>query len=977
MTASGGTAPYSYAWAHGSTTDTISGLAAATYYVTVTDVNGCMKSDSVEVTSPFGLAASTSIFQNVSCNGGSDGAVNLTVTGGTMPFSFAWDNGATTEDLFNVAAGTYNVTVTDANGCSLTASATVTEPNALTASTSVTNVLCNGNTDGTVDLTVADGTAPYSYNWDNGASGQDLTGVGIGTYNVTVTDANGCTTTATATVTEPAVLAASASATDASCNGFSDGTATVTASGGTTGYMYAWDDAGNQTTATATGLAAGTYNVVITDANGCTTTATATVNEPTAITITGTASDASCNGTMTGGVDITVTGGSGTYTYAWDNMATTEDLTNVAAGTYSVVVTDSDNCTATSMTYTVGEPTAMTSSATGTDVNCFGTATGTVTVITSGGTAGYTYDWDDPSGQTTATATGLAAGTYTVLVTDANGCTSTASATIGQPAAAIALSETHTDISCIGGNDGTVDLTVTGGTSPYTYAWSNGETTEDLMNGSVGINTVIVTDANGCTETISVTLTQPGGYTFSSSVVDATCGGTNGSINMSVSGATGPYSFMWSNGDTTESLTNVMAGTYTLVVTDANGCTGSITKTINGTSAIAVTAMITDVSCNGGNDGSIVATATGGNGGPYFMAWSGNGTSSNLAAGTYTVTVSDASGCSTTATFTVNEPTLLLGIAAVGQPIACPGGTGELSITIGGGIAPYTTVWTDAAGGVVTPTSVAAGTYTATVTDANGCMTTSTVSLMDATPMNATVSATHVLCNGDANGTIDLTVTGGTPAYSYAWSDPAFGNTNTVSNVAAGGYTVTITDANGCTTTATAVVNEPDALIVTATTVADTNNLLIGEAMATITGGTEPYTSIVWDNGMTGASISGLGFGTYTVTVTDANGCTASASVEVDSILTSIVPVDFVTNLKVFPNPTVGNITIDLELSEAKDVNVVIYDMAGQLIKDFGHEYTAKTQIRTDLSIFPSGVYLVRFVVDDQVITKRLILSKY
>ena len=649
---------------------------------------------------------------------------------------------------------------------------------------------------------------------------------------------------------------------------------------------------------------------------------------------------------------------------------------NVAAGTYSVVVTDSSSCTATSMTYTVGEPAAMASTASATDVNCFGGADGTATVTTTGGTGVYTYLWDDASAQTTETATGLLAGSYDVTVTDVNGCTSTASVTLSAPMAAIALTETHTNISCIGGNDGTVDLTVTGGTAPYTYMWSNGETTEDLLNATSGMKTVIVTDANGCTETISVTLTQPSGFSLSSTTTDVTCNGdSTGAINMTISGATAPYTYMWSNGATTKDLMNVPAGTYTLVVTDANGCTTSNTKVINQPTAIMITGIVTNVSCNGGTDGSVMTMVTGGVA-PYTMTWSG-GSNANLSAGSHTLTVMDANGCSSMVTYMVNQPTTLLAIAAVAQPIACAGDMGALTVTIGGGTAPYMTVWTDAAGNVVAdPNSVMAGTYTATVTDANSCLTTSTIILMDAVSMTANVSATDVLCNGDANGTINLMVTGGAMPYSYVWSNSTFGNTNMVSNVAAGGYTVTITDANNCSTTATAVVNEPTALMVTTTTMADTNSLMIGEAMATISGGTEPYTSIVWDNGMTGASISGLGAGTYVVTATDANGCTETASVVIDDIITGIEQVDFVTNLKVFPNPTIGNITIDLELSEAKDVNVVIYDMAGQLIKDFGYEYTAKTQIRTDLSIFPSGVYLVRIVLDDQVITKRLILSK-
>ena len=293
------------------------------------------------------------------------------------------------------------------------------------------------------------------------------------------------------------------------------------------------------------------------------------------------------------------------------------------------------------------------------------------------------------------------AGTYSVTVTDASNCTKTITGlTITEPMGIVGTSNI-TNAICNGGT-GSINLSVNGGASGYTYVWSNLATTQDLTNVGTGSYSVTITDANNCTKTYSnLMITEPAAIATSTSIVDITCNGmSNGSINLSVSGGTGAYTYAWSNTATTEDLSALGAGTYAVTVTDANNCTSTLTGlTVNEPTAITAIPNITNVSCNGGNDGSVMVTATGGTGGPYSMSWS-TGSSAGLAAGSYTVTVSDGNGCSNMATYTVNEPTVLLAIPAVAQPIACSGGMGALTATIGGGTAPYTTVWTDAAGGV-------------------------------------------------------------------------------------------------------------------------------------------------------------------------------------------------------------------------------------------------------------------------------------
>ena len=325
VSAAGGTGPYT-----GTGTFTVD---AGTFEYIVSDVNGCADTVEVTVTEPSAPLTASATATPAGCNGAATGSVTLTVGGGTSPYTYAWSNGAITQNLTGVVAGTYNVTITDANGCTQTASATVSEPPALTASASSTPAGCNGALDGTVTLTVGGGTSPYTYAWSNGAITQNLTGVASGTYNVTITDANGCTQTASATVSEPPALTASATATPAGCNGAATGSVTLTVGGGTSPYTYAWSN--GAITQNLTGVVAGTYNVTITDANGCTQTASATITEPQPFTVDVTAGPQIC---YQGSAIFTFSGGpaNGTVNITVDGVAQT--ITLDASGNYTLVV---------------------------------------------------------------------------------------------------------------------------------------------------------------------------------------------------------------------------------------------------------------------------------------------------------------------------------------------------------------------------------------------------------------------------------------------------------------------------------------------------------------------------------------------------------------------------------------------------------------------------------------------------------------
>jgi PKD repeat protein len=522
----------------------------------------------------------TSSVTNVTCNGGSNGSVAITPTGGTPTYTYLWSNGQTTAQLTNVAAGTYTVSITDATSCIGTATATISQPTAVSASIATTSALC-GQTDGSASVTATGGNnTAYSYLWSNSSTASSINNVAPGSYSVTVTDANSCTGSATANIGSSGNFTISAAPTAATCFGAGNGSiaATVTGSGP---YTYLWSN--GQTTASISNVAAGTYTVTATDGSGCSGTQSAVVTEPAQISLTATATDAGC-GQSTGSALVTVTGG-GSYTYLWSNSSTTANISNVQPGGYSVTVTDANSCTA-SAAVTINQTTALNLNANAVYPLCAGDATGSMAVSPSGGTAPYTYLWNTTA--TTGSLNNLTAGTYAVTVTDANNCSSVYTATLTEPAALTAIATT-TNVNCYGDFTGTANLTVAGGTPGYTYMWSNGETTAQLTNAYAGNYTVTITDTHNCTTTKSVTINEPAtGISISITTNTAGQGASNGSaIIDNLTGGTAPYTILWSDGQTAYNAVGLAAGTYTVTVTDATGCSKTATVTVSEVTGIA------------------------------------------------------------------------------------------------------------------------------------------------------------------------------------------------------------------------------------------------------------------------------------------------------------------------------------------------------------------------------------------------------
>ena len=633
-----------------------------------------------------------------------------------------------------------------------------------------------------------------------------------------------------------------------------------------------------------TGISAGTATITFSSANGCQTTAIVTVDGTPLLTVT--PNNIACFG-GSGSVTLSASGGTAPFTYG------ATPTTNLAPGSYTYVATSASGCVSAAVTITITQPqVGLTVTTTQTNVLCFGNSTGAINATPSGGSAPYTYSWSN--GATTQNLTAIPSGSYTVTVTDANGCTATATAVITQPAAALAATTTQVMIACFGGNTGSVNMTPTGGTAPYTYVWTGGSTVQSAIGVPAGTYTVTVTDANGCTTTVTATITQPQApLTLTNTQTNILCfGNSTGAINLTPAGGTPTYSYLWSNNATTQNLTSLPAGTYTVVVTDANGCTANASVTITQPQVgLTVTTTQTNVLCFGNSTGAINATPSGGSA-PYTYSWSNGATTQNLTAipsGSYTVTVTDANGCTATATAVITQPASALAATTTQVNILCLNGVGSINLTVSGGTLGYTYLWSNQ----VTTEDLAnlqAGVYTVVVTDANGCVVNATATVLQSlsqvpVAINNLSGTTILTC---ANPVINLQATGGV---TYTWTGGSSVSTAANSFTLPGQYTVNMIDPNGCpvsqniTLTQNVVLPPVQITNNSGATVIDCNNATINLSAS---GGGQ----YAWNNGLgSNVNVSIATAGTYTVVVTAANGCVDSSTVIVTVAPTPLITI--------------------------------------------------------------------------------------
>jgi len=644
--ATGGVPPYFFNWSNGSSGATISNLTAGSYTVTVTDDNNCNKTETYQVTQPALIVINLVNLTHESCSGANDGAITISVTGGVNPIFAVWSNGFIGTTITGLSPDTYSVTVTDNNDCTKTASYTVNAGGTVVVTLNqIQHVTCAGGSNGSISVTATGGVGPYTYNWSNGATGPIITGLTAGSYLVTATDSHGCSVVEGYTITQPpAIVIQIMQPTQNLCFGDSTADLTSTVTGGVPPYTAIWSN--GTTGLNNPNLLAGTYTISVTDANGCTSTNSATITDPTQLTVTVSTTDETGVGANNGTATATAGGGTPVYGYLWSNGATTSTITGLPPGTYCVTITDMNGCTASGC----GQVDAFGCTLNvmlGLDLTICEGDTSILTPVVTGASGSVTYLWTD--GSTGGSLQVSQGGEYCVTVTDAAGCQDVDCLVITEiiipPLTCPVMNE-----SAPGANDGAINCD---GTAFVSYAWSNGAATSSISGLSPGEYCVTVTDNNGCTRAQCFNV-QPGNCQMSVTAdqMDVGCNGdSTGSITLTVTGATNPVTYTWSNGGTNATIGNLAAGSYSVTVADAAGCIENQAFIITEPPPITITvdsiAPVQDFPT-----GLIWITVSGGIP-PYSYQWidpvGGNFNTEDLnnlfVIGYYSVTVTDAAGC--------------------------------------------------------------------------------------------------------------------------------------------------------------------------------------------------------------------------------------------------------------------------------------------------------------------------------------------
>ena len=952
----GGTPPYTYNWYNSgqisfSLNDSVYGLFAGTYYAEVTDANGCDTFATINVIqSQTPLTASIQIM-DVACKGDSNGFIVATAGGSYSPYTYVWLSGSDTlrtssplvsvtrDSLNNLPTGSYELHIYDAWGCFESYSNVVSEPTNPLASTlnKINDVDCFGDSTGSVHLIVSGGIQNYTYLWDNNETTTVATNLTAGLHTVWITDDWGCVIEDTITINENALIEDSITIIqNVSCYGGSDGAVVISSFGGVGSHSYDWSN-GHQGTSqpdTNSGLLFGSYYVLIEDQLGCRVVDSVFISEPVVLETEATkVAHVTCFGFANGIATAIGIGGTTPYTFVWDsiNGQTGDTAFNLTPGVHTVYITDAKGCM-NSDTVVITQPFELI-------VNimdsltihpyCTGVSSASLTAIASGGTLNYSYVWsDDPTiPQTTPTATLLAAGIYTITVTDSRGCiaidTTDISAYTNAMDAKIdtQLYNGNVEVSCFGANDGMAIVSTWGAHAPYTYQWfgpNNYTATNDSIdNLFAGAYSITIEDTNGCLINRYINLTEPDllQYTSYLSSNESCLGACNGTVTLDILGGAFPYFGIATNNSTTNVITSqilsdtitfpgICSGIYTISLTDANNCQSTLIQ--------------------GGNNQQTIGTSI--------------------------------------ATYATIDPATVQHLICYGVPI------GSISVQSPMAAPNYTYSWEDLVGNSFGTDTIAdnlsAGTYVlfAHYSDSlgsyPGCTTTDMITITQPNEIMVNATINDALCNGQSSGSITTAATGGTPAYSYVWSNGQ--NSASINNLAAGTYSVDMTDNNNCYKTDTFTVGEPTSLVVSIT---QNGNQLV----STVSGGTPNY-SYQWSSGQTNHNIIANQSGAYTLTITDANGCVQSSNT---IVITAIAQIE-VEEFSLYPNPFKQETL--LEFGALKDVvSIKILDVCGNALETHDLKNAEKFTIKRGNKA--SGIYFLEVKIDGETYHKRLVIQ--
>lgn len=717
-----GNPPFVVQWSDGSSWTQLLNASAGNYVVTVTDADHCTDTVQIALAQPQALI-SNGLQMLPSCPGLATGSASfLGAAQGTPPYNLLWSNNETTATLDNLPAGIYQLSLTDANGCSVLESIQVPDFAQPVTTAQLSDISCFGANDGSVLVNVLSGAPGFDFLWSNSGTTNQISGLTPGDYSLTLTYASGaCSQTQSFQLEEPLPMLLSASSTPAICNGGLGGNLDLSVQNGVLPLTYLWST--NAITEDLQNVGAGMYQVSVTDAGGCTQTLAQTVGGLPDITLNFNAVAPKCAGSSDGVIQLMAGGGTSPFQYFWSDGSTEATLNAVTAGTYTATVTDAAACTQViSMQLTA--PTTLLSAGVNATAACPGIANGSLSFLgASQGTPPYSLQWS--TGETTPNANNLSAGIYQLTLSDANGCTVLETAEV--PAfLAPTVQENSADISCFGFNDGSVAVAVSGGSAGFAYAWSNSETSSAITQLAPGSYTLTLTYANGaCTQVFDYQIVEPPLLRIEDALVTPVkCfGESSGAVELSAFGGVAPYGYQWSDNQTTEDIHNLSVGNYALILTDANGCTVQAQFSVLQPVPFQLAVLTTADTCQTGN-GSLTLFATGGVGALQY-AWSipgANPVQTNLPAGMYQVTLTDANAC--TEQFALEVPLYgeIPSIAAFSGILTCAQTSVNVGVSSNQTNLNYT--WISPNGTLAnqaTHTVQTAGTYQVSITNSFGC----------------------------------------------------------------------------------------------------------------------------------------------------------------------------------------------------------------------------------------------------------------
>lgn len=512
--------------------------------------------------------------KHVACRGGKNGKIDLTVRGGIPDYTYVWTNGDTIEDPIKLSANTYSVTVTDNHGKTATGGFSVSEPqDSLIMDITINQISCYGKRDGSLSVEAVGGIPPYFIIWTTDSVGNSISNLDEGKYGVIVRDDNRCFIWDTVEIVAPKEpLTVDIEETPVKCKNGNDGKLEAFGYGGTAPYTYFWSN--SDTAKIANNLKAGEYSVIVTDNHGCTKEKTKKLTEPaTPIEITLNTYDVNCNGGSDGYINTVIKGGGTPYKYLWSNGSEDKNIERLSQGVYKLTVTDDNGCVISETTEIKAPEDSLIIEFTKNNVDCFGKRTGSIYLNVSGGTPDYFYYWEH--GEIKNSAEELFAGTYFVEVADSRGCVSKKSFTINQPEEPLIIQSSPKNITCVGEQDGAIDIFVSGGTSPYKYKWSNGSDEEDLFGLKSGTYTVKVTDAKDCEKEKTFVVEEPTEkLEVEINITPISAENRNDAkISLKVAGGVEPYYYKWSTEAETNYIDRLKPGTYTVEIIDEFGCT--------------------------------------------------------------------------------------------------------------------------------------------------------------------------------------------------------------------------------------------------------------------------------------------------------------------------------------------------------------------------------------------------------------------